>query len=329
MSNLLWEVAEVGDLPAIKLMLAENPEMKKHVNTILLEASGVGELETVKWLLREGGASIGYTDNDGDTALICAAQNGGVEVVRWLLRVGGASIGEVDNDGSTALICFAQYGQLETVKWLLEGGGGSIGEADNQGWTALLVAADSGELATAQYLLEHGGADIGDTLNSGSTIWDLLLEYLIEGGRNPEDDGMPFVYDAMVVTSLLRVMVLRGAPPAKLAARLSPEHVQVVEDGARLKARLPAYLARRLALLDAHCPLIPPLQALVHGYEEPTTTDELWATGLGAMRQRAVRPRMTVLMQPPCVALFACVRSASDVVIKITDLASERMKTCS
>jgi hypothetical protein len=43
--------------------------------------------------------------------------------------------------------------------------------------------------------------------------------------------------------------------------------------------------------LDAHCPLIPPLRALVHGYEEPTTTDELWATGLGAVRQRVVRPQ--------------------------------------
>jgi hypothetical protein len=32
--------------------------------------------------------------------------------------------------------------------------------------------------------------------------------------------------------------------------------------------------------LDAHCPLLAPLRDLVHGYEEPTTTDELWATGL-------------------------------------------------
>jgi hypothetical protein len=85
-------------------------------------------------------------------------------------------------------------------------------------------------------------------------------------------------------------MVLRVAPPAELSARLSPKHAQVVEDGARLKAGLPAYLARRVVLLDAHCPLIPPLRMLVHGYEEPTTTDELWATGLGAARQRAVRP---------------------------------------
>jgi hypothetical protein len=162
----------------------------------------------------------------------------------------------------------------------------------------LLAAADSGELATAQYLLEHGGADIEDTfsddpLDDDKTIWVLLGVYLVEGWINPddEDDGLPYVYDAAVVTSLLRVMVLRDALPADLTESLSPEHARVVDDGARLRARLPRYLARRRSLLDAHCPLIPPLQALVHGYDEPTTTDELWATGLGAVRRRVVRSR--------------------------------------
>jgi hypothetical protein len=142
-------------------------------------------------------------------------------------------------------------------------------------------------------LFEYGGADIGDTLEDGGTIWDLLEDYLMQAEwdlEDDEDDDNPYVHDATAVTSLLRCMVLRGAPLAWLTERLSPEHAQVVEDGGRLKAGLPAHLARRQALLDAHRPLIPPLQALVHGYEEPTTTDELWATGLGAARQRAVRP---------------------------------------
>jgi hypothetical protein len=87
-------------------------------------------------------------------------------------------------------------------------------------------------------------------------------------------------------------MVLKSAPPDDLVALLSPEHVQLAEEGARLRVALPAYLARRRALLDAHCPLIAPLRALVRDYNpEPTTTDELWATGLGAAPQRARRPR--------------------------------------
>jgi hypothetical protein len=298
MSNAFLEAVKAGDLPTIKLMLEENParitEVDIQGSTALICSAAFGQLESVKWLLQEGGASIGEVDDDGNSALICAAQYGELETVKWLLKEGGASIRESNNDGYSALLAAADYGQLETVKWLLKVGGARFGEASNDGNTALICAAASGELATAQYLLEHEGADIGDTLSDGDKIWDLLAEYLVEGEKDPEDhdeDDKPFVYDATVVTSLLRVMVLRGAPPAELTARLSPAHAQVVEEGARLKAGLSAYLVQRHVLLDAHCPLIPPLWVLVHGYEQPTTTDELWATGLGTVRQRAVRAR--------------------------------------
>jgi hypothetical protein len=98
----------------------------------------------------------------------------------------------------------------------------------------------------------------------------------------------------LALTVLLRVMVLRGeptltkvrnAPPPALAESdlLSPENARVVHKGAQSRARLPAYLVQRRALLDAHCPvLLPPLRALVHGYMKLTTTEELCATGLGA-----------------------------------------------
>jgi hypothetical protein len=70
-----------------------------------------------------------------------------------------------------------------------------------------------------------------------------------------------------------------------------------VVEGARLKAALPAYLAQRRALLDPHCPLIAPLRDLVRGYDpERTTTEVLWATGLGAAPQRARRPRVEVVV---------------------------------
>jgi hypothetical protein len=104
-----------------------------------------------------------------------------------------------------------------------------------------------------------------------------------EGDFDDDDEDVDF--DAAVVTALLRVMVLRGGPPDDLSRHLSREHARVVEEGARLRAGLPAYLARRQAILVEHCPLIAPLLALVHGYETPTTTAELWATGLGAERQ--------------------------------------------
>jgi hypothetical protein len=79
---------------------------------------------------------------------------------------------------------------------------------------------------------------------------------------------------------LMRALLLKGAPPACFVASF-PAKARVIEVGARLRARLPAYLTQRRALLDAHCPLLAPLRAIVIGYQEPNTTEEFWATGIG------------------------------------------------
>jgi hypothetical protein len=164
-------------------------------------------------------------------------------------------------------------GDLTRVKhWLLKGNDGAIAETDSKGNTPLLISAIWCQPMVTQYLLEHGGANIADVNNTNETIWDLLEETLLNSG--PEHE--------VAVTDLLKVMVLRGAPSAELATRLLPEFVSVIQKGARLRTALPDYLARRQALLDTHCPLLPPLRAIVNSYEEPTTTEELWATGLGS-----------------------------------------------
>jgi hypothetical protein len=174
------------------------------------------------------------------------------------------------------------------VCWLLREGGSDVGEADAYGSTDLIIAAFGGQLELVPWLVEHGGANIANIADyDGTTVWDELERHLV----NDDGEDLDPDYDATAVTVLLRVMVLRDAPPAELITRLSPEHARVVQDGARLRAQFPAYLGQRHVLLDMHCPLIAPLQDLVHGFEVPTTTDELWATGLGAPLQRAKRSR--------------------------------------
>jgi hypothetical protein len=61
----------------------------------------------------------------GCSALLLAAESGKLETVEWLLREGGFNIREVSNDGRTA-----ENGHFETVKWLLREGGSDIKEAD-------------------------------------------------------------------------------------------------------------------------------------------------------------------------------------------------------
>jgi hypothetical protein len=152
---------------------------------------------------------------------------------------------------------------------MLVEGGAHVTERGPRGVTAVYLAALYGRWPLLQWLLEIGGACIEETTDAGTSVWDALRGSLVH-------------LSLAEVTSLLLFMVVRGTPSAGLVAALRPEHAQLVREGYRIQTRLPAYLVQRRALLDAHCPLISPLRALVHDYDpEPTTTEELWATGLG------------------------------------------------
>jgi hypothetical protein len=204
----------------------------------------------------------------------------------------------VNKVGESALLLAACHGKLEIVQWLLKEVGASVKETNHEGMNALLLSAQSGELSTLQWLLEHGGGMLTDVSQDGRTVWDLLEKHVsapnLRSTHSDDDDDLDEdgkasevpPPDPVKVAALLRVMVLCGDPPDWLVEQLPPTHVSLVEEGARLRARLPAYLRQRRALLDAHCPLLAPLRALVHDYTEPLTTDELWATGLGTATKR-------------------------------------------
>jgi hypothetical protein len=174
-------------------------------------------------------------------------------------------------------------GQLATVIWLIKEGGASLTEVDDDGNTALLCALPH-NLLVATWLLEHGGADMADVNNDGQTVWDFMTE---EG------------CDDTSVAALLRVMVILGAPSAEFIAgwaEVSEEYARVLEDGARLRAWLPAYIARRRVFLCAlpaylgdpqaqlggQVLLLPTvLWALISSFDA-LTTEKTWTMGLGA-----------------------------------------------
>lgn len=279
-----------GDLPRVKLLLqggASNAETRTH-GSALSWAKVKGKPLIVEWLLAEGEAIISDVDHvtrleasrmrDELEEAICESDLPKVK----LLVHGGASIAETRTQLS-ALDQAAATGEALIVEWVLAEGGANISDVDsNEGFTALLSAAyDTRRLndnvKTIQWLLEDGGADITDMTPHGETVWDLLQNTVFAGFVCSWKKGVA----AGELTALLRVMVLQSAPPADLVVQMSLQHSLVVEEGARLRAELPAFLARRRALLAEHTLLIAPLRALVSSYEEPTMTQELWATGLG------------------------------------------------
>jgi hypothetical protein len=207
--------------------------------------------------------------------------------LRCLVQDLGADVNQT-HLGVPPLLMAVSRGDLAVARCLVELGA-DIGALSVHGDTALHVSARNGHYPTVQYLLEASGASIEDITKGDVTVWDLLIDHLenAEGAHSDDDSDEEEVKkeDPLALTGLLRVMVLRGAPPPALVALLSPEPARVVQEGARLRARLPAYLAHRRAYLDLRCPRISPLpgvlRALIYGFEGPATTEEFWATGLG------------------------------------------------
>jgi hypothetical protein len=199
-------------------------------------------------LLVEGGASIPGTKwNLNLSTLNLAAYHGGLLIVKWLLAESGANVFDVADKGFNVLLSAARYSRPENA-------------------------------AAVQWLLEHGasGADIMDMSSYGWTIWDLLLVTLAKCAHREEAAGAH-------LTALLRVTILQCGPPADQVMKMSPQHSRVVEEGARLRAGLPAYLARRRAQLAEHTSLIALLLTLVSSY------DHRGALGHGARRTSATK----------------------------------------
>jgi hypothetical protein len=192
-------------------------------------------------------------------------------VVQRLVELGADINLGMQPDGHTPLIIAADMNNVAMVRCLVELGA-EVGAADTDGNTALFVSALNGH-----YLLEDAGAIMDDVNTYEVTIYDLLVEHFDAVPRGDEAEA-----DLPALIGLLRFLVLHDAPLPALVALLSSEPARVVQEGARLRAQLPAFLVERRALLDAHCPvLLAPHRDLVHGYMELTTTEELWATGLG------------------------------------------------
>jgi hypothetical protein len=283
--EMLAEAARAGDLESLTAWAMQG--VRVMTAEPLFWAARGRHLEVLQYLVRKLGADVNQTWNGAAPLLRAAYECHNAALVNCLVRL-GADVNQVSycpciqEEGRTALHTAAHVGFFNNVRCLIEAGA-RIGAVDSNNETALLESARDGHYATMQYLLEEAGANMADVNNDKETAWDLLILHLEEIADDDSDDDEE-EYDHSALTGLLRVMVLRSAPPLTLVALLSLEPTCVVQEGARLLARLPAYLVRRRALLDAHCSvLLPPLQALVHSYMELTTTEELWATGLGTV----------------------------------------------
>jgi hypothetical protein len=281
--EMLIEAAKAGDLERLTVWVKQG--LRVTSAEPLFGAIKGGHIEVLQLLVQEMGADINQAWTTGIKPLLFAIGSAKVAVVQCLVEL-GADINEVNKNGDTLLMIAARGDNLAVVQCLIEFGA-EVGAVNVLGNTALLESALCCRYAMMQYLLEEAGANMDDINNQGNTVWDVLTRRWVEGAWLWAAAGTVEA-KFVALTGLLRVMVLRGAPPRALVARLAPSgnlRRVVLQEGARLRARLPAYLAHRRAYLDSRCPRISALpgvlRALIYTFEGPATTEELWATGLG------------------------------------------------
>jgi hypothetical protein len=272
--GMLAKAARGGDLESLAIWAWRGARVTS--GRPLCIAAWDGNLEVVQILVRELGANANQTSRR-DTPLLAAAHGDYPAVIRCLIEL-GADVNHALQDGRTPLHIAAHMGNLAVVRCLVEEGA-SVGAVNRWGDTPLLESAHVGYYSIMQYLLEEADATMDDVNSDRESSWDRLL-LMVHMDVALNDDGK-----IAALIGLLRVLVLRGALPPALVDLLSPEPARVVQEGARLRARLPAYLAHRRAYLNLRCSRISRLpgvlRALIYTFEGPATTEELWATGLG------------------------------------------------
>lgn len=157
-AQALLEVAERGDVPALRQLLGESADVDVRNAcdwTPLMEAAVKGHRDAVAELLAAG-AEVDATDNGGYTALMLAASNDHAETVELLLAQGAMIDAQEQTQGYTALIWAAHRGHRRTVETLLRHGADTT-LPDLKGRTAAEHARAKGREALAA-LIEGGGA---------------------------------------------------------------------------------------------------------------------------------------------------------------------------
>ena len=126
--------------------------------TPLISAIIVENIETMKYLLKQG-ANVGATNDSGNTPLHLAARYNKDTTITQLLLRRKADVGAVDISRKTPLFTAAFYGKDTICRQLLEHEA-NIQAHQADGWTALHYLAMRGNLACMDRLLSSAGPDV-------------------------------------------------------------------------------------------------------------------------------------------------------------------------
>ncbi|MCB0326390.1 MAG: ankyrin repeat domain-containing protein [Bdellovibrionales bacterium] len=152
-----------------------------------LKSSRVGDLKTMKKLLRGGRAELELIDSEYRTALMLSAQYRWLKIVKYLLGMGASLEGRSKSE-RTVLIFGADSDNLEIVKILVEYGA-ELNLSDDIGWTPLIYAIKKQNTEMVEFLIAHG-ADVNARDHEGMSPYrwarrmdhEIIMQILLDHG---------------------------------------------------------------------------------------------------------------------------------------------------
>ncbi len=228
-----------GADPNVALMSGETP---------LMQASRIGNLETVRALL-EGGADPNVQEkNGGQNALMWAIAERHPAVTEELVRH-KADVNAHTKNGATALM-FAARGDVDSARILLDGGANRDDAIPDWGGTALIIASTMGKTDIVQVLLDKG-ADPNVHDKNGFTA----LHAAVRDSDYGED-----LAQKVAAVATVKVLLKHGADPN---SRIHQEKQTVrALNEVSFEGATPLALAAEVNNLDA-------VKALVEGGADP------------------------------------------------------------
>lgn len=139
---------------------------QKNLNASLFKAVENNDLATVRSLVARG-AHANARRSDGDTVLVVASGLSDVEIVKFLLKH-GARIDEAGQFSGTPLMSAISAGQTD-IALLLLARGSNIRARDDGGLTPLYYSACRDDTTSILRELIKMGANVNDKINDGTT----------------------------------------------------------------------------------------------------------------------------------------------------------------
>ena len=161
-----------GNMKLIQLFLQYGCTIQDKDNCIL-QAAKSGNINLIKWLIRNEGCSLNARNTDGTSCLLYAIKKGEIDLVKWLLR-NGCSLNEMDNFGNGPMLYSIESCEIDMISYLLQNGC-SLQEENVFGTTPLLKAMGKNEILAITLI------DFGSSVNEedvdGNTPLILACSY--------------------------------------------------------------------------------------------------------------------------------------------------------